>query len=269
MRFRLAALSAVACFVFALGFAGEARAAAEVHRLSLVISGIPTQVAGGDFNDLVDRYNAVYLTPKGLENLPHIQFTWAFDAEMRYFVRPSFAIAAGVTQLRATQNKEFLPAIAQSIGVRGEVLTVPVHVGVAYYLQPYNQGDFQARAYVGGGLMQYTYTRATLSQSLNGADSLLTYSFFPGSFREVFTQDSPGYYLEAGGHMFFASRFSIMLGVIVRSGQLREARIETAEINGNPVGYPNPGPVATNTKGQPFMLDVGGVGLKMALGIGF
>ena len=41
---------------------------------------------------------------------------------------------------------------------------MPVHVGGAYYLQPYNQGDFQARAYVGGGLVQYTYTRAGSSR---------------------------------------------------------------------------------------------------------
>ena len=43
---------------------------------------------------------------------------------------------------------------------------MPVHVGAAYYLQPYNQGDFQARMFFGGGLMQYTYSRASFGQTV-------------------------------------------------------------------------------------------------------
>src|SRR5690349_20665379 len=88
MRFRLAAVSAVVFLLAALMCAGQARAAAEVHKLSLVLTAMPTQVNGGDFNDAIDQYNKVALRPFGLEELKKISFTWSYDAELRYFVRP-------------------------------------------------------------------------------------------------------------------------------------------------------------------------------------
>src|SRR6516164_2938851 len=110
MRLRLAA-SAVVFLLAALFCAGQARAAAEVHKLSLVLSGMPTQINGGDFNDEISHYNEVALRPFGLEELKKIGFTWAYDMELRYFVRPSFAVSAGLSQIRAIQKQEFLPAI--------------------------------------------------------------------------------------------------------------------------------------------------------------
>lgn len=272
MRLRLA-VSAAALSLLALLGAGQARAAAEVHRLNLVLAGIPTQVDGGDMNDYIDFYNKtrLELPPRGYEGLPRIGFTWAFDAEARYFVRPNFALAVGLGQVRAGQRKEYLPAIAEGITVHAEVLTVPIHVGGAYYLQPYNQGDFQARFYVGAGLIQYAYTRATFQQVLTGAenDSVLRAAFAPGTFKAVLTQDAPGYYLESGAHMFFASSLSMMIGVVYRNGVLRNALLETYEVNGTTQTGSTPGPVQSNSKGGPFKLDVSGIGLKMAVGIGF
>ena len=273
MRFRLAAVSAVACALAALLCAGQALAAAEVHRLNLVFSGIPTQVQGGDFNDALDTYNARILQPRGYQTMDHVQFTWAYDAELRYFVRPSFALTAGITQLRASQDQHFLPAITQSVNVSAEILTVPVHIGAMYYLQAYNQGDFQARAYLGGGLMQYTYTRATFKQALTTADPLwtapdTTYGKF-SNYRSVITQDGPGFYLEGGAHMFFAARYSVIIGAIYRSGKLNNARVDRVEGSGQVVSGTSPGPVVTNSKGQPYQLDVGGLGVKMALAVGF
>jgi hypothetical protein len=271
MRFRLAVVAALAGSLAALLCAGQARAAAEVHRLSLMISGIPSQVQGGDFNDYIDRYNATRLEvpTRAYEGLPHIAFTWVFDGELRYFVRPNFAVTAGVSQIRVGQKKEYLPAISQGITVRGEILSVPIHVGGAYYAQPYNQGDFQARAYVGGGLMQYTYSRATFEQVLTAPDSALVAGFPPGSFKQVLTQDAPGYYLEGGAHMFFAARWSMMVGVIYRSGILRDTRLESYYVNGQRQPGQNPGAVQVNSKGKPYVLDMSGVGAKLALGIGF
>jgi len=269
MRFRPWVVLGAALVCLAALSAGQARAAATVHRLNLVISGIPTSVNGGDFNDAIDQYNERLLDPIGYERLKSLSFTWAFDAELRYFVRPNFAVTAGVSHLRVEERKEFLPSITTGVNLHTEILTVPVHVGAAYYLQPYNQGDFQARAYFGGGLMQYTHTRARFEQVLTMAqyDSALV-NYTGGSQRYSLTQDAPGYYAEAGAHMFFASRFSAMVGVIYRSGVLRGMRLDHADVNGVPTTDPRYSEVR-NADGSEFQVDVGGVGVKLAVGIGF
>ena len=273
MRFRLAAVSAVACSLALLLCAGQAKAAAEVHRFNLVLSGIPTQVVGGDMNDALDLYNQRVLDPKGYESLKHLQFTWAYDAELRYFVRPNFALTAGLTQLRATEEASFLPAITQVVGVQAEILTVPVHIGGLYYLQAYNQGDFQARAYIGGGLMQYTYSHARFRQTLTTPDPAWnapdTSLGRVSTYKTTLTQDAPGYYLEAGAHMFFASRFSVAIGAIYRSGKLNNMRQDRSGTSGQGTSGDQIGPVVLNSSGKPYQLDVGGLGLRMALGIGF
>lgn len=264
MRFRFAAVSAVAFSLVAFLCAGEARAAAEVHRLNLVISANPTSIAGGDFNKVIDYYNLTTLRPYGNEELQHVAFGWAFDGELRYFVRPSFAVSAGVTHLRSAQKLEFLPQIGQSDNVIAEILAVPIHVGGAYYMQPYNQGDFQARAFLGGGLVQYAHTRATFEQISLG-DVLLG-----PSRKYAVTQDAPGYYLEGGAHMFFASHYSVLLSVLYRTGQLRNAQYDELTLNRHELPVPtDPPAVASTPNGGPLRLDVGGVGVRFAVGIGF
>ncbi len=264
-RFRPGAVVAAAliCLCAAAFTAVEAHAAAEVHRLSLMLAGVPTGVNGGDFNDAIDHFNQVSLNPRQYEEMPRVSFSWLFDSELRYFVRPNFAVSAGVGHLRAGHRLEFLPALSQSVDIRTEVITVPVHVGGAYYLQPYNQGDFQARAFVGGGLVQYTFTRAAAYQTVVSADSATNVDW-RGTFRRSQTQDSPGYYLEGGAHMFFASRFSALLSVVYRSGQLRNM-VVTEDTYTPPGALPNAASPFPLTE----TLDVGGVGFKMAVGIGF
>lgn len=268
MRFRPGVVLA-AVLLCAMAFAaGNAQAAAEVHRLSLMLAGVPTGVNGGDFNDVIDQFNRTTLDPAPhFDRIPHVSFSWLFDSELRYFVRPNFAVTAGVGQLRVGQRREFLPALSQSIEIRADVLTVPVHVGGAYYMQPYNQGDFQARAFVGGGMVQYTYTRASFTQTLYGADSLLDVRM-GGNLRRVATSDSPGFYVEGGAHMFFASRFSAMVAVIYRSGELRNM-VMTENTKNGVTQSPGPGQPALNPDHEPLKLDVGGVGAKLAVGIGF
>ena len=276
MRFRLASVSAFVCLLGALVCAGQAMAAAEVHRFNLVLSGIPTHVNGGDFNDALVYYNTTILDPQGYESIEPLKFTWAYDAELRFFARPNFALTLGITQLRAEESMEYLPAISQAINVRAQILTVPVHIGGIYYLQAYNQGDFQARAFIGGGLLQYTYTHAQFQQALTNPDTSLTRKWtapghpeYGANYMTQLTQDAPGYYVEAGAHMFFASRYSVALGGIYRSGQLSAMRVDQVTVNGKGVLGPGTSTVAKNPKGQPFQLDVGGVGVKMAVGIGF
>ena len=276
MRFRLAVTAAALLTLVALLPVRHAQAAAEVHRFSVMLSGIPTQVQGGSYNDFIDHYNLVILAPKGYEELDHIAFTWGYDAELRYFVRPNFAISAGVSQIKVTLAKEYLPAISQAVDLRGEVITTPIHIGGAYYLQPYNQGDFQARAFFGAGLEQYTRSRATFEQILVNPDTALASAWtdrshmdWGESYKLQLTQDAPGYYLEAGGHMFFASRFSVLISGMYRSGVLRDTRIDGLVSRGNQVIVPTPGGVWTDPKGKPYRLDVSGLAVRFALGFGF
>jgi hypothetical protein len=269
MRFRPGVVLGAALVCLAVLTAGQARAAADVHRLNLVLSGIPTSVNGGDFNDAIDRYNQAVIDPKGYDRLKQLEFTWAFDADLRYFVRPNFAVTAGLSHLRVGERKEFLPALSQAVNIHTEILTVPVHVGAAYYLQPYNQGDFQARAFFGAGMIQYTHTRATFEQNLSMAtyDSSLV-ADWGGNFKYSLTEDAPGYYLEAGTHMFFASRFSALISVQYRSGVLRGMRKYVWEENGVPSTDP-PYTEYYNPDGTEFTVDVGGVGVRLGVGIGF
>jgi hypothetical protein len=231
-------------------------AAAEIHRLNFAISGVPTQVNAGDFNEGLDFYNRVVLTPRNFESLEKIKFAFLFDSEFRYFVTRNLSINAGVGHLKAKTAREFLPGLSQSINVRAEIITVPIHVGATYYLQPYNQGDFQARLFGGGGLIQYSHSRISFLQQLSGVDSATTANL-GGSFNQGATQDSPGYYAEAGVHMFFAARYSVLLSALYRSGELRGL---VDEQSGQPFLNPQ--------TGKPFRLDVGGIGFRMAAVIG-
>ncbi len=233
------------------------RAAADVHRLNLALSAIPTSVKAGDFNDVLTFYNGAVLSPRGLDPLDKVSFSWLFDAELRYFVTRSLSVNAGVGHLRASSSKEYLPALVTSINVRADLITVPVHLGASYYLQPYNQGDFQARMFMGGGLVQYTHSRVIFEQALAGADSATT-AQLGGSFKIEGTNDAPGYYLEGGVHMFFASRYSVLLSALYRSGEVQGMIEEnTAEALSNPIS------------GKPLMLDVSGIGLRLSANIGF
>ncbi|HYM81312.1 MAG TPA: hypothetical protein VEY91_07855 [Candidatus Limnocylindria bacterium] len=244
---------ALAALMF-LTSAREVSAAAEIHRLSVVLSSIPTQIAGGDFNESLDFFNRTRLRPRGLEALDEVTFAWLHTAELRYFVRPNLAVSLGVGQLRSQTSREFLPAIQQSVQLRAEVLSVPVYAGGAYYLAPYTQGDFQARAYLGGGFVSNVYTRSVFEQVESNTDSLTTLG---GDFRQDATRDGPGYYVEVGAHLFFALRYSVMLSAVYRGAEIR--RLLDQRTN-QPVLTPD---------GRPFTLDLSGLGGRMGIAIGF
>jgi Outer membrane protein beta-barrel domain len=252
-RFRPGAALALAVAALAV-LAPQARGSAEIHKFSLVFSAIPTSISGGSFNDAIDEINKIHLTPRGLESLDKISFGWLFEADAHYFVRPNVAVDVGVGQIHTQTKREFLPALSQDIQLRAELLTVPVHAGLDYYLAPYNQGDFQARMYFGGGAIGAVGNRATFEQVESGTDSSTTLG---GNYRTTLIRDTPGYYLEGGVHMFFASKISVMLGVQYRSIVVRGML--------NSVTYqPALGP-----DGKPFTLDVSGLGARMGIGLGF
>jgi len=86
-----------------------------------------------------------------------------------------------------------------------------------------------------------------------------------GATRAKMRRDGPGYYLEVGGHMWFASRYSVMVGAIYRSAIVRGLR-EVDEI----VEHNGVKTVAVVPKEQPSLtLDTGGIGLRMGLAVGF
>ena len=284
-RLRLGVLLALAVAFGAFSLSPEAMAAAEVHRLNLVLSAMPTQIDGGGINNVIDRYNQNPLAYRGLETVSTLGMAWIFDGELRYFVRPNFALAAGVSQLKVQTTREFLPSIGTSIDVRGEVLSVPVHIGAQYYLAPYNQGDFQARAFVGAGLLSLTGTRASFTTTESGLpmvkatkDSILVLSdaSLGGDSRLVARGDAPGYYVEAGAHLFFAARFSVILGAVYRSMKISNLPPNEGEIvvpDRIPLAdYPAFPTPLRDKNGNPIRihdLDLSGVGVRMALAIGF
>jgi hypothetical protein len=248
MRIRLGVPSVVLLLVLAVRIPA-AMAAAEVHRFNVVFSSVPTQLEASEFNSLIDNINRTELEPRGLEPLDRINFAWLFDAELRYFVRQNLAASAGVGRIKKSSSQEYLPAIGTSITLSAQITSVPLHAGVAYYLKPYNQGDFQARAYLGAGFMSVVYNRATLQLTESG---IVTGQ----AFRITGTNDGPGYYGEVGAHLFFASRYSVLLSGLYRSNEVRNL---VDEDTGLPL---------YDVYGRPLTLDVGGAGFRMAVAIG-
>jgi hypothetical protein len=218
--FRHKGLPALLLVLSLVGAASSAHAAAEVHKLQFVFNAIPGSVDGGDFNRSVDDVN-VTLKRAGLQTLDHVSFGWQFGLELRYFVRPNIAVAAGVSHLRARQEREYLPTLTSDVILSGEVLSVPIHLGGDYYFTPYNQGDFRAQFYAGGGILSLTSTRATLQLQSVGLDS----TSGANSFRTVSTGDGTGFYTEMGVHMFFAMRYSVILGGVYRSAEVRPTAV--------------------------------------------
>lgn len=233
--------------------ASEARAAAEVRRLSLVLSAAPTEIKGGDFNEDIDFINRI-LDGNGLEGLDNVTYGWLFGAELRYFLTSDWVVTAGVGQLKQQSAREYLPALQQQIQIRQEILSVPIHAGASYYFEPYNQGDFQARAFLGGGLLSLATNRVTSQQSS-------TLPQVPNAIAR-WNGTGTGFYVEGGVHMFFAARFSVILNALYR-----EARTSNMVYT---VGDPSivNAPAYNAHRGTEYELDSGGIGFRMGLAIG-
>ena len=248
--FRPGLLPALLACAFLAGHSTPAGAAAEIHKLNLVLTASPSQIQGGDFNDFINNFNRAVLVPQGRESLDQIHAGWMFDVELRYLLRPNFAVSAGVGQMRSSSKRQYSFTRNDDWTLLAEVLTVPVHVGGTYYLAPYNQGDFQARAYLGGGVLSLTDTHASLTSVLISSGTPP-----PGSnAQNLGAGDAMGWYTEAGAHMFFAVRYSVMLGIIYRSAIIRTTAV-----------YFNQQYFGT----QQASLDVGGAGARMSFAIGF
>jgi len=231
-----------------------AHAAAIIHRLNLELGGGFTTVQADNFNKQLD-YTNLFLEARGNQGLDHITYSFVYDIGLRFFVKPSFALRAGVGQLRNQTEQEYLPAIHQDIHIRAEILSVPIFVGGDYYFAPYNQGDFQARAFLGGGLLSQVTNRVTYQSFESGTDNTTTIF---GTFVTNAQRDSPGWYAEFGVHMFFALRYSVVL-----NGFYRSSRMNALYYSASKQPFLNP------SDGKPFDLDLTGMGARGALCIGF
>lgn len=230
----------------------SAWAAAEVHRLNLVLSAAPSEIKGGDFNQDIDFINRNFLESVGLEGLDNVTYGWLFDAELRYFVRSNLAFTAGVSQLKQQSKREYLPALQQQVQIRQEILSVPIHLGAAYYFEPYNQGDFQARAFLGGGLLSLSQNRVT-SQ---------VFSTFGTASLSRWNGSGPGFYGEGGVQMFFASRFSVIL-----SGMYRDAKTSNMIVTEGDPSIVNLRAYNSYAR-TPYKLDASGLGFRLGVAFG-
>jgi hypothetical protein len=249
----LGALTAAVLSTLAL--VPSARAAATVHRFNLEIGAGATQISAGNFNRELDFFNRAFLEPNGLEGFDHITYSFLFDVGARYFLRPNIALRAGVGQLRNQTKREYLPAIGEDVQLRFEILSLPVNVGADYYFTPYNQGDFQARAFVGGGLLHTVENRVLFQQTSRLVDPVASAA---GTRLISWQRDSPGWYGEFGVHMFFALRYSVVLNAYYRSAKA-ENLVYTKTTSG----------AVDLADGKPYELDLSGLGARGALLIGF
>lgn len=263
-------LWALAALVTVAG--SDAHAAAEVHRLNFVVSAIPTSIQAKNFNEEISRFNQTYLDPRGVKGLGSIHSGWLFDGAFRYFVRPNFAVEFGAGQLRRNIKQEFFPALGATVQMRAEVLSVPIHVGGAYYLAPYRQGDFEARAFVGGGYMGSVYNRARIQVAASGLGPIVDRA---NTFEVTGHGDSPGFYVEAGAHLFFATRYSLIFGVQYRSAMIRYP-LGTLEYTDIATGEKYKVPMGTISDADPALplsdlthLDLGGLGGRFGFALGF
>jgi hypothetical protein len=235
----------------AFALVSTAHAAAKIHRFNLELGAGATQIAAGNLNNEIDYLNRAFLDPLGLQGFEHFTYSFVYDAGVRFFLRPNIALRAGVGQLRAQQKREYLPAIGQDIQLRYELLSVPMHVGADYYFAPYNQGDFQARGFMGGGLLNMVNNRVLFQQfNRTGGPT--------GSFVTSIQRDAPGWYIDGGVHMFFAMRYSVVFNAYYRNAKM-QALYDTHTKD----------PAYNRSNGEPFELDLSGIGGRGALCIGF
>lgn len=255
IRNRSGALLALAVVLGMAACAGQARAAATVHRFNLEIGGGATTIAADNFNDQNTFLNRNFLEPRGLDGFDRLSYSFLYDIGFRFFVRPNVALRAGVGQMRTQSKREYLPAIRQDIQLRTEILSVPMHLGADYYLAPYNQGDFRAQAFVGGGLLNTVKNRVLFQSYESGTDPSTT--IFGTTVTKI-ERDAPGFYGEVGVHMFFALRYSVVL-----NGYYRSAKARGLVFTGTGAEFSNP------SNGLPYELDLSGIGGRGALCIGF
>jgi len=225
------------------GYADEQR----VKRFGVALYAMPTGLALDDFNQKVDQLN-LFTAAQNLAPISQIHWAAQFGLEGRFQATHHWMVVAGFGQIKKESKLDLIPQVGQSIVVIASILSVPENLGVDYYFNPKTSGDFSMRPFVGGGLIRLVETKAKLGGSAVLADT--SFSSF-----ELSHGEGGGYYAEAGVHMMFPSRYSIMLNAIYRHAKTKYVYEETTH------------ELLYNADGSPFELDVSGLGLRFALQI--
>jgi hypothetical protein len=225
------------------GHADEQR----VKRFGVALYAMPTSLALDDFNQSVDALNE-FTAAQNLAPISQIHWAAQFGLEGRFQATHHWMVVAGFGQIKKQSELNLIPQVGQSIVVTARILTVPENLGVDYYFNPKTSGDFTMRPFVGGGMIRLVETKAKLGGSAVLADTTF------GTFQRPMGEGG-GYYVEAGVHMMFPSRYSIMLNAIYRHAKATRVYEETT----NELLYA--------PDGSPYELDVSGLGLRFALQI--
>jgi hypothetical protein len=225
------------------GHADEQR----VKRFGVALYVMPTGLALDDFNQSVDNLNQ-FTGQQGLAPIDQIHWAAQFGLEGRFQATHHWMLVAGFGQIKKRSELNLIPQVGQSIVVTASILSVPENLGAAYYFNPKTSGDFTLRPFVGGGMIRLVETKAKL-----GGQAVLADTTF-GSFSRP-QGEGGGYYAEAGVHMMFPSRYSIILNGIYRHAKTSRVYEETT------------GQLLYNVDGSPYELDLSGVGLRLAFQI--
>jgi outer membrane protein W len=224
-----------------------------VKRLGLALSVMPTGLGLSDFNDEVARLNAetaAFGQPFSSQApIDDIKWDGMFGAELKYFYNRKFAAVGGLSQIKTESKLDLQPVADGRTLISAYVRSVPIHLGVDYYLEPHTSGDFTMRPFVGAGYIRVGETKTTLGFDMARPDSVLT------RFRTA-TGKGHGYYVEAGVHFMFPSRYSILI-----NGNYRSAHVKQMNdiVTGDVIVKPDGSLVET---------DISGFGLRFAAQIG-
>jgi hypothetical protein len=240
----------VACFTLV----PEARADEQrVRRLGLALFVMPSSLKLGEFNEQIDLLNvetASFGQPFGSQApIEHITWDGIFGAELKYFVNRNIAVVGGVGQIKKESKLDLQPVADGATLIRGYVRSVPIHIGADYYFEPRTSGDFTIRPFAGGGYVRVADTKTSTGYDLVRPDSTLT------DFTTAYGKGH-GFYAEAGVHMMFPSRYSILVNANYRNAVVQQMNdYDTGEVLLNP-------------QGEPLETDISGFGIRFALQIG-
>jgi outer membrane protein W len=224
-----------------------------VRRLGLALFVMPTSLGLEDFNGEIARLNqetAAFGQPFSAQApIDEVKWDGLFGAELKYFVNRKIAVVGGIGQIKRESKLDLQPVADGKTLIRGYVRSVPIHLGADYYFEPRTSGDFTMRPFVGGGYMKVADTKTSFGYDMARPDSALS------NFTTAYG-NGHGFWAEAGVHMMFPSRYSILVNAHYRNAHVRQMNdYETGQILVKP-------------NGEGIETDLSGFGLRFAVQIG-
>ncbi len=244
----------IACAIFSVtvlagistsAFADEQR----VGRLGLALYAMPTSLNLHDVNESIDELNSITAQPP-FELAPIDKMTWGamFGAEAKYFVDRNWALVLGFGRISRQSILDLQPQATTSTTVKAKVRTVPRYLGVNRYFAPKTSGDFTLRPFVGAGYMDLVETKVSFGATSTSDQGTIGES-------QTSLGEGNGGYVEAGIHMMFPSRYSVLVNANYRHAKATRLYDETT------------GELLLSNDGDPYSVDVSGFGIRFAVQI--